>query len=73
MGEPIAYGVWLVKDASSITLTKKEDTIMEKTYKVNIKIDQSTIYTVKVNANNEEEAMEFAYDMLEHDSYAEID
>jgi len=46
---------------------------MEKTYKVNIKIDQSTIYTVKVNANNEEEAMEFAYDMLEHDSYAEID
>ena len=38
---------------------------------VKIKLNKTVIYEVEVEANNENEAMEFAYDMLERDSYAE--
>jgi hypothetical protein len=41
-------------------------------YTVDIKLDEDTIYTVEVEANNEVEAMEFAYDQLELNSYAEV-
>lgn len=44
---------------------------MERIYKVDIKIGGKTIYQVEVLARSEDQAMEFAYDMLEHDSYAE--
>jgi len=42
-------------------------------YNVKIKLDKETIYEVEVEARNENEAMEFAYDMLESDSYAEVE
>ena len=40
-------------------------------YNVKIKLNKNTIYEVEVEAFNENQAMEFAYDMLERDSYAE--
>ena len=40
-------------------------------YNVKIKLNKDTIYEVEVEANNEMEAMCFAYDMMEHDTYAE--
>ena len=42
-------------------------------YTVKIKLDKETIYEVEVEAHNEVEAMEFAYDMLEMNSYAEVE
>ena len=41
-------------------------------YTVDIKLNKKVLYTVEVEANNEVEAMEFAYDMLELDTYAEV-
>lgn len=38
---------------------------------VNIKLGDKVLYDVAVVANNEKEAMEFAYDQLELNSYAE--
>ena len=40
-------------------------------YNVKIKLNKNTIYEVEVDADNENQAMEFAYDQLEMDSYAE--
>jgi hypothetical protein len=40
-------------------------------YNVKIKLNKNTIYEVEVEANNEVEAMEFAYDQMEMDTYAE--
>ena len=40
-------------------------------YNVKIKLDNKTIYEVEVMANNENQAMEFAYEQLEMNSYAE--
>jgi len=41
-------------------------------YTVDIKLNKNVIYTVEVEAHNEVEAMEFAYDQLELNSYAEV-
>jgi hypothetical protein len=40
-------------------------------YNVKIKLNKNTIYEVEVEAHNEVEAMEFAYDQMEMDTYAE--
>ena len=40
-------------------------------YNVKIKFNKKVLYEVEVEANNEVEAMEFAYDMMEMDTYAE--
>lgn len=40
-------------------------------FNVKIKLDKEVLYEVEVEANNEMEAMCFAYDMMEHDTYAE--
>ena len=40
-------------------------------YNVKIKLNKNTIYEVEVEARNEVEAMEFAYEQLEMQSYAE--
>jgi hypothetical protein len=42
-------------------------------YNVKIKLNKETIYEVEVEANNEVEAMEFAYDQLELNSYVEVE
>lgn len=41
-------------------------------YNVQIKLNKKVLYEVEVEADNEVEAMEFAYDMMEHDTYAEV-
>ena len=40
-------------------------------YNVQIKLNKEVLYEVEVEANNEMEAMCFAYDMMEMDTYAE--
>ena len=40
-------------------------------YNVKIKLNKDTIYEVEVEAHNEMEAMCFAYDQMEMDTYAE--
>lgn len=40
-------------------------------YNVKIKLNKKTIYEVEVEARNDVEAMEFAYDQMEMDTYAE--
>ena len=40
-------------------------------YNVKIKLNKNTIYEVEVEARNEVEAMEFAYDQMELNTYAE--
>jgi len=40
-------------------------------FNVKIKLNKDTIYEVEVEANNEMEAMCFAYDRMELDTYAE--
>jgi hypothetical protein len=40
-------------------------------YNVKIKLNKNTIYEVEVEAHNEAEAMCFAYDQMEMDTYAE--
>ena len=40
-------------------------------YTVDIKYCGNTLFSVDVEANNEVEAMEFAYDQLELNTYAE--
>ena len=40
-------------------------------YNVDIKYNGNTLFSVEVEANNEVEAMEFAYDQMEMDTYAE--
>ena len=40
-------------------------------YNVKIKLNKNTIFETEVEACNENQAMEFAYDMLELNSYAE--
>lgn len=42
-------------------------------YNVKIKLNKNTIYEVEVEADNENQAMEFAYDQLELNSYAEVE
>ena len=42
-------------------------------YTVHIKLNKETLYTVEVEADNEVQAMEFAYDQLELNSYAEVE
>ena len=42
-------------------------------YTVRIKTNGKTIYEVEVEACDENQALEFAYDMFEHDSYAEVE
>lgn len=44
----------------------------EKTFTVHIKLNDKVLYNVDVVARNEVEAMEFAYDMMEYDTYAEV-
>ena len=44
---------------------------MDKKFLVKIKLGDKVLYDVIVVANNENEAMEFAYDQLELNSYAE--
>ena len=40
-------------------------------YSVDIKLHGNTLFSVEVEANNEAEAMEFAYDQMELQTYAE--
>ena len=40
-------------------------------YNVKIKFNQTTIYEVEVEADNETDAKEFAYDLMEMNTYAE--
>jgi hypothetical protein len=40
-------------------------------YSVDIKLGNKVLYTVEVEAHNEMEAMCFAYDQMEMDTYAE--
>lgn len=40
-------------------------------YNVKIKLNKNTIYEVEVEADNEKDAMCFAYDQMEMDTYAE--
>jgi len=40
-------------------------------YSVDIKLHGNVLYTVEVEAHNEVEAMEFAYDQMELNTYAE--
>lgn len=40
-------------------------------YNVKIKLGENTIYEVDVEALDEESAMEFAYEQMEMDTYAE--
>jgi hypothetical protein len=40
-------------------------------YNVKIKLNKNTIYEVEVEAENERDAMCFAYDQMEMDTYAE--
>jgi hypothetical protein len=40
-------------------------------YSVDIKLGNKVLYTVEVEAHNEVEAMEFAYDQMEFNTYAE--
>lgn len=40
-------------------------------YNVKIKLNKNTIYEVEVEADNESDAMCFAYDQMEIDTYAE--
>ena len=40
-------------------------------YNVKIKLNKNTIFEIELEARNEVEAMEFAYEQLEMQSYAE--
>lgn len=44
-----------------------------KKYNVKIKLDKNIIYEVEVEAWDETQAMEFAYELLEMNSYAEVE
>ena len=42
-------------------------------YNVDIKYNGNTLFSVEVEARNEVEAMEFAYDQMELNTYAEAE
>ena len=42
-------------------------------YNVKIKLNKETVYEVEVEACNENQAMEFAYELFEMNSYAEVE